>query len=91
VFTRSGDTAAALCILALLVDPQQRVLDVNSLQVFGVDEEFKAHGGSWDTDDLTLPPPPPVHSRQAGANGIPQGASDIVLTAEVLMVQLQWN
>jgi hypothetical protein len=71
VFTRSGDAAAPLSILALLLDPHQRVFGSSSLQVFNVEEDFIIHGGSWATADLLLPPP---YQKTAVANGITQCA-----------------
>jgi hypothetical protein len=55
LFTRSGDTAAALSVLTLLLDPKQRVFDSSSLQVFHPKAPFRIHAGSWDTHDLPLP------------------------------------
>jgi hypothetical protein len=66
VFTRSGDAGAALSIMSLLLDPQQCMFDCSSIQVFNPGAPFYMHGGSWDTDDLPLPP---AHSKHGGENG----------------------
>jgi hypothetical protein len=54
----TGDTAEALMIMQLLLDPQCALWKSDDLQVFDPAAPVSIHGGSWRRGKQPLPPAP---------------------------------